>query len=81
MTAAHEASVTVVPRAAQRRMRWKNGLGWTTELAVRPAGGGEFDWRASIAEVDADSEFSRVLTLNIAYSTSDADVLATSMTP
>jgi environmental stress-induced protein Ves len=40
-----------------RRVRWKNGLGWTTELAVHPAQA-EFDWRVSIAEVDADCEFS-----------------------
>ncbi len=43
-----------------RRVRWKNGLGWTTELAVEPSEPiGEFDWRVSIAEVDADCEFSR----------------------
>lgn len=40
-----------------RRVRWKNGLGWTTELAIHPTRG-EFDWRVSIAEVDADCEFS-----------------------
>lgn len=40
-----------------RRVRWKNDLGWTTEIALDPPG--EFDWRVSIAEVDADSEFSR----------------------
>jgi environmental stress-induced protein Ves len=39
-------------------VRWKNGLGWTTELAIEPAEG-EFDWRVSIAEVDSDCEFSR----------------------
>ncbi len=40
-------------------MRWKNGGGWTTEIAVHPREG-EFDWRVSIAEIDADSEFSRL---------------------
>lgn len=40
-----------------RRTRWKNGRGWTTELAAWPAGA-HFDWRVSIAEVDADCEFS-----------------------
>ena len=44
--------------ADYRRVRWKNGLGWTTELAAQPAQGA-FDWRVSIAEVDADCEFSR----------------------
>jgi len=39
-------------------MRWKNGAGWTTEIARHDGAGGEFDWRISVAEVDADSEFS-----------------------
>lgn len=43
--------------ADYRRTRWKNGRGWTTELAAWPAGA-HFDWRVSIAEVDADCEFS-----------------------
>lgn len=43
--------------ADYRRMRWKNGLGWTTELVVRPAEG-ELAWRVSIAEVDTDCDFS-----------------------
>ncbi|EYF07300.1 HutD/Ves family protein [Chondromyces apiculatus] len=50
--------LTSLPQAAYRRMRWKNGLGWTTELAVHPAGGAPFDWRVSIAEVDSDCDFS-----------------------
>jgi environmental stress-induced protein Ves len=41
-----------------RRMRWKNGLGWTSEILVDPPEG-EWSVRISIAEVDADSEFSR----------------------
>jgi environmental stress-induced protein Ves len=45
--------------ADYQRMRWKNGLGWTTELAIRPAEG-ELDWRVSIAEIDVDCEFSRL---------------------
>lgn len=53
-----QPTVVLVPRAAQRRVRWKNDLGWTTELAVRPDGASEFDWRVSIAEVDADCAFS-----------------------
>lgn len=51
------SDLTWIPRAAQRRVRWQNGLGWTTEIAARPAG--TFAWRLSVAEVDADSEFSR----------------------
>lgn len=45
--------------ADYRRMRWKNGGGWTTELALSQAGaGGEFDWRISIAEIESDGAFS-----------------------
>jgi hypothetical protein len=50
----------LLPRAGYRRMRWKNGAGWTTEIARAPAGDGDdFDWRVSIAEIDRDCEFSR----------------------
>ena len=43
-----------------RRVRWKNGGGWTTELTVAPAsdGAGDFDWRISIAEIESDGAFS-----------------------
>lgn len=40
-------------------MRWKNGLGWTNEVAREPADeAAPFVWRVSVAEVDADCEFS-----------------------
>ena len=39
------------------RQPWKNGGGWTTQLAASPVGG-EFDWRASIAEIEASGPFS-----------------------
>lgn len=46
-----------------RLMPWKNGLGITTEIAIHPADAGlagqPFDWRVSMADVTADSEFSR----------------------
>ncbi|MGH8293798.1 MAG: HutD/Ves family protein [Gammaproteobacteria bacterium] len=45
-----------------RRMRWKNGRGWTTGLAVHPRDahldGRPFEWRVSLAEVESDGEFS-----------------------
>lgn len=54
----------LLPEHGYRRVRWKNGLGWTTEIAVEPpegegVGDWKWDWRISIATVDADSEFSR----------------------
>ncbi len=45
--------------ADYRRMRWKNDLGWTTEIAVSPAGAeSDYDWRVSIAEIENDCAFS-----------------------
>jgi len=41
-------------------MPWKNGQGTTTEIAATPAGAGleDFDWRLSIARMEADAPFS-----------------------
>ncbi|MFT3791499.1 MAG: HutD family protein [Rudaea sp.] len=43
-----------------RRMRWKNGGGWTTELYSHPAPESSegFGWRVSIAEIESDGAFS-----------------------
>ncbi len=43
-----------------RKMPWKNGGGTTTEIAVSPAGAGldDFDWRVSMARVEAGGPFS-----------------------
>ena len=43
-----------------RRMRWKNGGGWTTELYSHPLsdGGEGFGWRVSIADIASDGAFS-----------------------
>ena len=51
----------VLRAANYRRMRWKNGGGWTTELAAHPdpaSDAATFDWRISIAEIESDGEFS-----------------------
>ena len=51
----------ILRAADYRRMRWKNGGGWTTELAAHPESaidGAGFDWRISIAEVESDGAFS-----------------------
>ena len=43
-----------------RRMPWKNGGGETTEIAIFPEGAGldDFDWRVSMARVEASGPFS-----------------------
>lgn len=40
---------------------WKNGLGRSREIAVYPlvSSSDNFEWRASVAEVDSDAPFSR----------------------
>jgi len=48
----------VLRKAEHRRMRWKNGGGWTSEIAAHPAGAEAFDWRISIAEIESDGPFS-----------------------
>lgn len=50
----------VLHAADYERMRWKNGGGWTTQLAVGAASDGTsaFDWRISIAEIESDGAFS-----------------------
>ena len=43
-------------------MRWKNGAGQTSEIAIHPPeaqfSNGDFDWRISSAQVEQDSDFS-----------------------
>lgn len=53
-------STRVLRTPDYRRERWKNGGGWTTELAACRATDGDpsFDWRISIADVDNDGPFS-----------------------
>lgn len=41
----------------QRRTRWKNDGGWTTELA-RSGAETDFRWRVSIADIERDGPFS-----------------------
>lgn len=49
--------VTLLRRADYQRMRWKNGLGWTTEI-LRVPDHDDFDWRLSLAEIESDAPFS-----------------------
>ena len=48
----------VIPANEYRRERWRNGAGWTREIAAEPAHG-EWAWRLSIAEIEQDAPFSR----------------------
>ena len=48
---------TVIPANEYRRVRWKNGTGWTREI-VRVPDREEWDWRLSIAEIEQDGPFS-----------------------
>jgi len=47
----------VIRSSGYRVMPWKNGGGETTEIFVSPTTG-NFDWRVSIAKVNADGPFS-----------------------
>jgi len=43
-----------------QRERWRNGAGWTRQVHAEAAadGSAQWDWRLSIAEIDADAPFS-----------------------
>jgi hypothetical protein len=47
----------VIPANEYRRERWRNGAGWTRQIAAEPALG-EWQWRLSIAEIEQDAPFS-----------------------
>lgn len=55
-----DAHPIFLPASGYRRERWHNGAGWTREIARGGSGEGEWDWRMSIAEIDASAEFSRL---------------------
>lgn len=47
----------VIAANEYRRVRWKNQLGWTREITRFPDTD-DWDWRASIAEIESDAAFS-----------------------
>ena len=47
----------VLRYAGYARMRWKNGAGWTSQI-LRVPDADDWDWRLSIAEIEADAPFS-----------------------
>lgn len=51
------APAFVIPANEYRRVRWKNGLGWTREI-IRVPDGEDWQWRLSIAEIERDAAFS-----------------------
>ena len=59
-TVTSDDGLKVLRANAHRRMRWKNGGGVTTEIAVAPADASlqSFDWRVSTADVASDGPFS-----------------------
>lgn len=64
------AASFVLPAYEYRRVRWRNGLGWTREILRRRLGddagsaagvdhdSDDWDWRLSIAEIECDAPFS-----------------------
>jgi environmental stress-induced protein Ves len=52
--------VRVIRASEYRRMRWKNGLGETAEIAIAPEGAAldRFAWRVSMARIEAAGPFS-----------------------
>uniref|UniRef100_A0A9E7ZWW4 HutD family protein n=1 Tax=Bosea sp. NBC_00436 TaxID=2969620 RepID=A0A9E7ZWW4_9HYPH len=54
------ALMRIIRAADCKIMRWKNGGGTTTEIAVSPEGASlsDFDWRISMAHVGQDGPFS-----------------------
>ena len=55
-----ECQSRLLRASSHRRMPWKNGLGVTTEILIDPSDAtiGNFDWRLSMARIDADGPFS-----------------------
>ena len=49
--------VSIIPREQQIEQRWRNDGGSTREI-VRVGPGEDFDWRASVARIDASGPFS-----------------------
>jgi environmental stress-induced protein Ves len=56
------ASAYALPREKYKRLTWKNGLGFTDEVAIHPEGSdlkrGDFIWRVSSARIEQSSPFS-----------------------
>jgi hypothetical protein len=55
-------NLKVLAKASYKRAAWKNGLGFTSEIAIHPEGAslkqGNFVWRLSSAQIEKASAFS-----------------------
>ncbi len=56
--AKHEPAARIVKFETYRHMPWRNGKGFTLEIAREPAAGADFAWRLSLADIHRDGEFS-----------------------
>ena len=56
------SSYKIIPKTSYKRSTWKNGLGFTDEIAIYPADAnlsqGNFLWRLSSAQIEKASPFS-----------------------
>ena len=57
MTLSSPLSSSVLRASGYRRMRWKNGAGWTSEI-IKVPDADDWEWRLSIAEIETDAPFS-----------------------
>lgn len=52
----------ILPASGYRRMQWKNGAGWTSEIlkvhGSDDRDSNDWEWRLSIAEIETDAPFS-----------------------
>jgi environmental stress-induced protein Ves len=62
-----------------RQMPWKNGGGFTTEIAISPSGAAvsDFDWRISIAKVPSSGPFSAFANIDRVLAVLDGEMRLT----
>ena len=51
-------NLSIIPPSQFNRVRWKNGQGYTLELAIDSGNLPNYDWRISIASVTESGAFS-----------------------
>lgn len=70
-------TIRLLQAADYRSTPWKNGGGTTAEIAVDPEGAGieDFDWRVSMARVEADGPFSCFVGVDRTLAVLDGDGL------